>query len=170
MPAYTSSCYGATAQAALFRREQLERTRTGVRVFSGVSDSVLEPVGSFGSVRGSAASATRHPQSWGQPWASAHGLSTASGSAAQPTSGGSRPPGGSTVAEPDSREGGEPGAARGAAGGGAAQRVVMYKGFGMVPFRVLVRLKVIQLTGVAGLAIPITCFLAGVRPALLPRR
>ena len=170
MPRCTSSCYSRTTRAA-YVREQLKHTRTGARAVSGACDSLLQPVGGSGSVRGGAAPATRHPQSWGQPRAGVHGLSTASGSAAQPASGGSRSPSGvgltpacAAVAERETRESGEPGAAGGAAGGGAAQRVVMYKGFGMVPFRVLVRLKVIQLTGVAGLAIPITCFLAGVRP------
>ncbi len=61
-----------------------------------------------------------------------------------------------------SDEVGQPGAP-GAAGGGAAEPVVLYKGFGMVPFRVLVRLKVFQLAGVAGLAIPINSFLGEAR-------
>jgi hypothetical protein len=41
----------------------------------------------------------------------------------------------------------------------APTKVVLYKGFGMIPFRVLVRLKVFQLMGVASLAIPINTFL-----------
>lgn len=61
-----------------------------------------------------------------------------------------------------SEEVAQPGAL-GAAGGGAAEPVVLYKGFGMVPFRVLVRLKVFQLAGVAGLAIPINSFLGEAR-------
>lgn len=40
-----------------------------------------------------------------------------------------------------------------------AQRIVLYRGRGMVPFRVLVRLKIFQLAGVAALAIPINTFL-----------
>lgn len=44
-------------------------------------------------------------------------------------------------------------------GAQAAQKTVLYRGFGMIPFRVLVRLKVFQLMGVASLAIPINTFL-----------
>ena len=43
-----------------------------------------------------------------------------------------------------------------------ACRVVLYRGRGMVPFRVLVRLKIFQLAGVAALAIPINTFLVEV--------
>ena len=43
-----------------------------------------------------------------------------------------------------------------------AQRIVLYRGRGMVPFRVLVRLKIFQLGGVAALAIPINTFLVEV--------
>ena len=43
---------------------------------------------------------------------------------------------------------------------------MLYRGVGMVPFRVLVRLKVFQLAGVAALAIPINTFLAEVRASL----
>lgn len=42
---------------------------------------------------------------------------------------------------------------------GAADKTVLYRGKGMVPFRVLVRLKIFQLAGVAALAIPINTFL-----------
>ncbi|BDA42295.1 hypothetical protein COCOBI_03-1820 [Coccomyxa sp. Obi] len=42
---------------------------------------------------------------------------------------------------------------------GAAEKTVLYRGKGMVPFRVLVRLKIFQLAGVAALAIPINTFL-----------
>jgi hypothetical protein len=41
-------------------------------------------------------------------------------------------------------------------------RVVLYRGRGIVPFRVLVRLKIFQLAGVAALAIPINTFLVEV--------
>lgn len=44
--------------------------------------------------------------------------------------------------------------------------MVLYKGRGMVPFRVLVRLKIFQLAGVAALAIPINTFLVEVRSFL----
>ena len=40
--------------------------------------------------------------------------------------------------------------------------MVLYRGRGMVPFRVLVRLKIFQLAGVAALAIPINTFLVEV--------
>ena len=42
------------------------------------------------------------------------------------------------------------------------ERIVLYRGRGMVPFRVLVRLKIFQLAGVAALAIPINTFLVEV--------
>lgn len=40
--------------------------------------------------------------------------------------------------------------------------MVLYRGRGIVPFRVLVRLKIFQLAGVAALAIPINTFLVEV--------
>ncbi len=46
--------------------------------------------------------------------------------------------------------------------GEEAERTVLYRGRGMVPFRVLVRLKIFQLGGVAALAIPINTFLVEV--------
>ncbi len=52
-----------------------------------------------------------------------------------------------------SREGASP------KSGEDAERIVLYRGRGMVPFRVLVRLKIFQLAGVAALAIPINTFL-----------
>ena len=59
--------------------------------------------------------------------------------------------------------------------GGATQgeseqqgKVVLYRGLGMVPFRVLVRLKIFQLAGVAALAIPINTFLAEVSASMCP--
>ena len=42
------------------------------------------------------------------------------------------------------------------------ERIVLYRGRGMIPFRVLVRLKIFQLAGVAALAIPINTFLVEV--------
>ena len=48
-------------------------------------------------------------------------------------------------------------------GSGNAERIVLYRGRGMVPFRVLVRLKIFQLGGVAALAIPINTFLVEVK-------
>lgn len=50
---------------------------------------------------------------------------------------------------------------------GAPGKTVLYRGVGMVPFRVLVRLKIFQLAGVAGLAIPINTFLVQARPSCL---
>ena len=50
-----------------------------------------------------------------------------------------------------------------------AQRTVLYRGRGMVPFRVLVRLKIFQLGGVAALAIPINTFLVEVDYQHKPR-
>ncbi len=44
-------------------------------------------------------------------------------------------------------------------GAQAQQKVVLYRGFGIIPFRVLVRLKIFQLMGFASLAIPINTFL-----------
>ena len=51
---------------------------------------------------------------------------------------------------------------------GAAEKTVLYRGKGMVPFRVLVRLKIFQLAGVAALAIPINTFLVQVSASLPP--
>ena len=161
--AVSVSYQGAAARAA-HSQERLGCTWTGVRGFGGARDSALQPVKMCSSMPGGAAAAACNPQSWCQSGAGASSFGTASRSAPQPAGSGSCMPGGTTAAEHDARERAEPGVARRTAGGGAAERVVMYKGFGMVPFRVLVRLKVIQLTGAAGLAIPITCFLAGVRP------
>lgn len=44
-------------------------------------------------------------------------------------------------------------------GNGQLKMEVLYRGVGMIPFRVLVRLKIFQLVGVAALAIPINTFL-----------
>jgi hypothetical protein len=55
---------------------------------------------------------------------------------------------------------------------GPQKKLVLYRGIGMVPFRVLVRLKVFQLAGVAALAIPINTFLVEVisRKCTSPKR
>ena len=45
---------------------------------------------------------------------------------------------------------------------------VLYRGAGMVPFRLLVRFKVFQLAAVAALAIPISTFLSEVRHQFAP--
>jgi hypothetical protein len=54
-------------------------------------------------------------------------------------------------------ESGSPGAA------GPPAKHVLYRGLGMVPFRLLVRFKVFQLAGVAAVVIPISTFLSQVR-------
>ena len=45
---------------------------------------------------------------------------------------------------------------------------MLYRGLGMVPFRLLVRFKVFQLAAVAALAIPISTFLSEVRRQAAP--
>ena len=61
-----------------------------------------------------------------------------------------------------------------AGSGGAADAApsppkhVLYRGLGMVPFRLLVRFKVFQLAAVAALAIPISTFLSEVRHQAAP--
>ena len=74
------------------------------------------------------------------------------------------------LSEPHSSSGSTEGANNGAAGDSEQQhKVVLYRGLGMVPFRVLVRLKIFQLAGVAALAIPINTFLVEVStPAQCP--
>jgi len=98
-----------------------------------------------GAARRAASSAA--PGGVGGP--AAHGSNGAPGGAASGAGEGSAPDAGAA-----------PGAA---AGGTGAPAAVLYKGVGMVPFRVLVRLKVFQLAGVAGLAIPINSFLGEAR-------
>ena len=45
---------------------------------------------------------------------------------------------------------------------------MLYRGWGMVPFRVLVRLKIFQLASIAALAIPINTFLVEVSAPPVP--
>ena len=68
-----------------------------------------------------------------------------------------------------SKTGGESDGGSGPRGApGLPQKHVLYRGLGMVPFRLLVRFKVFQLAGVAAVVIPISTFLSQVCLAPYP--
>jgi hypothetical protein len=141
---------GAAGSAEVRLSSALGCARRGARGAAGGAPASRAVVAAGAARRGASSagpSPSRAPSGRGCP--AARGASGAPGGAARGDGGGPAP---------------DAGAAPGAAAGGAgAPAVVLYKGVGMVPFRVLVRLKVFQLAGVAGLAIPVNSFLGEAR-------